>query len=303
MSGFGRLLQEYIAATFAPLIWGTMPSVATELIGPGHPFLIATVRSLGGGVALMLLFRRLPPRAWYGRVLALGTVNIALVFTLFFVSASRVPGGVIAILMALSPFWATLIGWPLLGERPQPMRLALIALGVMGVSLLVHGSAFRLDTIGIVAGIVASASMGTGVVLIKKWGRPAPYLVFTGWQLLVGGVLLAPVMLLFEGVPSTLSGSGIAGLIYLLVAGTVLAYPAWFHAIERVGAQRTSMLLLLVPVVALLIDVALLGKPVTLLQGVGTLVIFVCLSLDPLLVRSAPALTPPIRAASGEENA
>ncbi|MFL6622533.1 MAG: DMT family transporter [Sulfurifustis sp.] len=303
MSGFGRLIQDYLAAMFAPLMWGTMPAVATELIGPGHPFLIATVRSLGGGVALMLLFRRLPPPAWYGRVLVLGTVNIALVFALFFVSASRVPGGIIAILMALSPFWATLIGWPLLGERPQPTRLVLIAFGVIGVSLLVHASAFRLDATGILAGIAASASMGGGIVLIKKWGRPVPYLVFTGWQLLAGGILLAPLMLWVEGVPSSFSAPGVAGLLYLLVAATVLAYPAWFHGIERVGAQRTSMLLLLVPVVALLIDVTLLGKPMTLIQGLGALVIFTCLSLDPLLVRTAPALTQPMRPASGEESA
>lgn len=300
MSGFGRLIQDYLAAAFAPLMWGTMPAVASELIGPGHPFLIATVRSLGGGVALMLLFRQLPPRAWYGRVLVLGTVNIAFLFALFFISASRVPGGITAILMALSPFWATLIGWPLLGERPQPMRLVLIALGIVGVSLLVHASAFRLDAIGLLAGVAASASMGSGVVLIKKWGRPAPYLVFTGWQLLAGGILLAPLMLSLEGIPSTWSGQGVGGLLYLLVAATVLAYPAWFHGIERVGAQRTSMLLLLVPVVALMIDVAVLGKPITLLQTVGALVIFICLSLDPLLVRGTPTVAQPMRTA-GEE--
>ncbi|MFL6713081.1 MAG: EamA family transporter, partial [Sulfurifustis sp.] len=173
---------------------------------------------------------------------------------------------------------------------------------VIGVSLLVHASAFRLDAIGILAGIVASASMGGGVVLIKKWGRPAPYLVFTGWQLLAGGMLLAPLMLYIESMPSTLSAPSAAGLLYLLVAATVLAYPAWFHGIERVGAQRTSMLLLLVPVVALLIDVALLGKPMTLLQGAGALIIFTCLSLDPLLIRTVPALTQPMRAA-GEESA
>jgi probable blue pigment (indigoidine) exporter len=286
--------QDFLTAAVAPVLWGTMPAVATELIGPGHPFLIATVRSLGGGLALLLVFRRLPPRTWYARVLVLGTVNIALVFSLFFISAARVPGGIIAILMALSPFWATLIGWPLLGERPQAQRLALIALGVIGVSLLVKASSFQLDAIGIIAGVAASASMGGGVVLIKKWGRPAPYLVFTSWQLLVGGVLLAPLMLAAEGLPAIATSEAAAGLMYLTVAATVLAYPAWFHGIERIGAQRTAMMLLLVPVVALLIDVSLLGKPMTALQIAGVLIVFACLSLDPILVTERTAAKPRI---------
>lgn len=162
-----------LIAVLASVLWGTMPAVATPAVGPDHPLLIAAVRSLGGGLALLLLFRQLPPRDWYGRVLTLGTVNIGLVFSLFFVSAARLPGGIIAILMALSPFWTALIAWPLLGERPRVARLLLIALGVSGVALLVKASAFRLDAIGILAGVVAAASMGGGVVLIKKWGRPA----------------------------------------------------------------------------------------------------------------------------------
>jgi probable blue pigment (indigoidine) exporter len=101
-------------------------------------------------------------------VLALGTINIALVFALFFISAARVPGGIIAILMALSPFWATLIGWPLLRERPQAGRFILIAFGVVGISLLMKASAARLDPIGVAAGVGASGCMGCGVVLIKN---------------------------------------------------------------------------------------------------------------------------------------
>jgi probable blue pigment (indigoidine) exporter len=107
--------------------------------------------------------------------------------------------------------------------------------------------------------------------------------VFTGWQLLAGGILLAVLMLAVEGVPPKLTGQGAAALFYLVMVATVMAYPAWFHGIERIGAQRTAMLLLLVPVVAFLINVSLLGKPLTGLQCLGVLIVFACLSLDQML--------------------
>jgi probable blue pigment (indigoidine) exporter len=257
-----------------------MPSVASQAITPGHPLLIATTRSLCGGLLILLVFRRLPPRTWYWRILTLGTVNIALVFALFFISAARVQGGIIAVLMSLSPFWAALVGWPLLGERPQTRRFVLIGVGIIGISLLVKASASSLDPVGVIAGIAASCCMGCGVVLVKKWDRPAPLLVFAGWQLLVGGLLLTGLTLATEGLPPPLTGSDVAGLTYLVLIATVMAYPAWFSGIERIGAQRTAMLLLLVPVVAFVIDVSLLGKPLTVLQVVGVLIVFACLVLD-----------------------
>ncbi len=45
--------------------------------------------------------------------------------------------------------------------------------------------------------------MAGGVVLTKRWGRPAGVgpLTLAGWQLTVGGLLLLPLTLAVEGVP------------------------------------------------------------------------------------------------------
>jgi probable blue pigment (indigoidine) exporter len=277
--------RDWFTTALAPMLWGTMPAAAAEAFTPGHPLLIAAVRSLGAGLGLLVVFRQLPPRDWRWRTMVLGTINVALTFALFFVSASRVAGGMIALLMALSPFWAALLSWPLLGERPKSWRLLLIALGVAGVALLVGASPMRPDPIGVMAGIAASACMGCGIVLVKKWGRPAPLLVFTGWQLLVGGILLAGLALATEKPPSSVSVGNALALVYLVLAGTVLAYALWFRGIERIGAQRTAMLLMLVPVVALAIDAVLFGRQLTGLQSMGVVVVLGCLSLD---LRGAP---------------
>lgn len=74
--------------------------------------------------------------------------------------------------------------------------------------------------------------MASGVVLTKRWGRAMPLLAATGWQLVAGGVLLAPLMLAVEGVPPAPTAAGVAGHLWLAVAGTAVAYALWFRGVE-----------------------------------------------------------------------
>ncbi|RKF49776.1 DMT family transporter [Paraburkholderia fungorum] len=281
---------RWFITALAPVLWGTMPLTASEATGPGHPLFIASVRSLGAGLVILLLFRRLPPRAWLGRIVVLGTVNISLTFGLFFVSAAHLPGGMITIFMALAPFWAALLSWPLLGQPVRAGRLLLIAFCVLGVALLVRASPAALNPIGVLAGLGASSAMGCGIVLFKKWNRPDTLLVFTGWQLLAGGVLLAAATLQFEPLPAQLGLRNGFALGYLVLAATIVAYGLWFRGIEELGVQRTSMLLLLVPMVGLAVDIVWLGKHLTAWQGVGAAIVLGGLILDALAGQRAQRL-------------
>ena len=92
--------------------------------------------------------------------------------------------------------------------------------------------------------------MASGVVLTKYWGRPVPLLAFTSWQLIAGGLVLAPFALAFEGLPPQFTGRNLLGFLWLATAGTAVAYSLWFRGIERLPVSRASILALLSPVVA-----------------------------------------------------
>ena len=92
--------------------------------------------------------------------------------------------------------------------------------------------------------------MASGVVLTKYWGRPVSLLAFTSWQLIAGGLVLAPFALGFEGLPSHFTGRNLLGFLWLVIAGTAVAYSLWFRGIERLPVSRASILALLSPVVA-----------------------------------------------------
>jgi probable blue pigment (indigoidine) exporter len=266
-------MRDVSLTALAPTAWGTTYLVATELLPPDRPLLVAALRALPIGLLLVAYGRRLPSGSWWWRSAVLGTLNIGVFFALLFVAAARLPGGVAATMGAVQPLLVVLLAWPLLGERPMVGRVAAAGAGVIGVGMLVLGPAARLDALGVAAGLAATGAMAAGTILTKRWGRPAPLLVFTSWQLVAGGLLLLPLALVFEGPPPPLPPWSIAGFIYLGVVNTGLAYALWFRGIERLSAGRVTFLALLSPVVALAAGFVVLGQTLSALQLLGVLVV------------------------------
>lgn len=269
------------------MLWGTTYLVTTQLLPADRPMLVSALRALPAallllaGVALLAGRLALPQGAWWWRALVLGTLNIGLFFPLLFVSAYRLPGGVAAVLTAVGPFMVAVLAFLVLRELPAGRALAGATIGVGGVALLVLRSSVALDSIGIAAALLATASLALGMVLGRRWGAPTGHqrrltalLALTAWQLAVGGLLLLPVALLVEGMPPTLTGLNLAGFGFLSMAGTALAYVLWFRGVTGgLGPTRVSILTLLTPVVAAVLGWVVLAERLTAWQIVGALAV------------------------------
>ena len=267
-------LTHTLGAAVAPVAWGTTYLVATELLPDGRPMLAAAMRALPAGLILLVAFRRLPQGAWWWRAFVLGTLNIGLFFALLFVAAYRLPGGMAATVGAVQPLAVSVLAWPLLGERLSRRKAVAGSLGVLGVGLLVLRGTAALDPLGLAAALAGTLSMASGVVLTKRWGRPAPLLVFTAWQLVAGGLFLAPLAYLLEGPPPGMNLANGAGFLYLGLIGTALAYALWFRGIGRLPASSVSFLGLLSPVVATALGFLVLGEALTPAQLLGASLVF-----------------------------
>ena len=140
-----------------------------------------------------------------------------------------------------------------------------------------------LDALGVAAAVGGALSMATGVVLTKKWGRPVPLLAFTSWQLHAGGLLLLPVTLVVEGLPSELTGENVAGYAWLSLIGCALAYSLWFRGIGKLPVAATSVLALLAPIVAAVIGYVALDQSLAPMQLVGVAVILAAVGDHPVV--------------------
>ena len=282
-----------VAATaLAPAIWGTTYLATSELLPPGRPLLAAVMRALPAGIVLVALTRRLPHGSWWWRAVVLGALNIGAFFALLFVAAYRLPGGVAATVIAVQPLLVAALSRRVLGERVAP-RVAIAGVaGVVGVGLLVLRAGTALDAIGVAAALGAAAVMAAGIVLSKRWPSPAPLLATTGWQLVAGGLVAAPVAVAVEGPPpATLTAGNLAGYAYLAIIGAALAYALWFRGIRALSATNVTFLALLSPVVATALGWIALGQRLTPLQALGVVIILGSVTVAQLRPSPATAFT------------
>lgn len=257
--------------TLAPMVWGTTYLVTTELLPPGHPLFAGLLRALPAGLVLLLVLRRLPRGVWWWRALVLGALNVGFFFPLLFVAAERLPGGVAATVGALQPLLVLALALPVLGERPTLARAAWALTGAAGVALVVLGPTARLDGLGLLAGVGGALSMAAGLVLTRRWGRPAgvssPVLV--SWLLTAGGLVLLPATFLVEGAPPAIDGAAASGYLWLGAVGGLAAYLLWFRGVGRLPVSSTALLGLLSPVVAALAGWLVLGEALRPVQLAG----------------------------------
>jgi probable blue pigment (indigoidine) exporter len=268
---------DIVVTAVAPAAWGLTYLATTEFLPANRPLLAGALRALPAGLMLAALAPRRPHGRWWWKAAILGTLNIGAFFALLFAAAYRLPGGVAATLGAIQPLIAAGLAATLLKERLRPATLVAAIVGMTGVALLVLRANAQLDPAGIAAGLTAAASMATGVVLTKRWGRPVPLTTFTSWQLIAGGLILAPIALLAEGLPAEFTTRNLIGYTWLATGGTAIAYYVWFRGIARLPISQVSLLGLASPIVATLAGWIVLHQQLTTTQMAGGVLVLTAL--------------------------
>ncbi|MET9909940.1 EamA family transporter [Streptomyces sp. NPDC006476] len=265
-----------LLTALAPVSWGTTYVVTTQFLPPERPLFTALVRALPAGVLLLAVTRVLPRGAWWWKAGVLGALNIGAFFPLLFLSAYRLPGGMAAVVGSVGPLFVVGLSALVLGQRPTVRAVVAGVVAAFGVSLVVLKAAGALDPVGVLAALASTASMSTGTVLTKRWGRPEGVgpLALTGWQLTAGGLLIAPLALLVEGAPPALDALAVGGYLYLALANTAVAYWLWFRGIGRLSATQVTFLGPLSPLTAAVVGWAALDQTLTALQLTGMALAF-----------------------------
>lgn len=252
-----------LMTALAPAIWGSTYIVTTELLPPDRPFTAALLRALPAGLLLVLYSRYWPARRDWPRLLVLAALNIGFFQALLFVAAYRLPGGLAAVVGAIQPLLMMGLVWSLDHQRPASAAVVASVVGIAGMAALLLAPGARWDLIGIVAAFVGTACMASGTYLTRRWQLSPPLLAFTGWQLLLGGLLLLPLAYWIDPPLPTLSPQHWLGYAYLSVFGALLAYGLWFRGIARLAPVAVSSLGLLSPLVAVLLGWLLLDQRLT----------------------------------------
>jgi drug/metabolite transporter (DMT)-like permease len=203
---------------------------------------------------------------------------------LLFVGQQTVPSGVAAILQALVPIATALWALALLGERLSAVGAVGVALGFLGIGLVVQPDPANLlagDTIArlLIVGQVCSVALGG--VLVQRAGSSLGRVPLTGWSMLLGAVVLHLVSLGFGEVPGggATTPTAVGAVVYLGVFSTAIAFFIYFTILEEHGAFQAALVAYLVPVVATLVSVFVLEEPLGTYAVAGFAVVAVGFAL------------------------
>ncbi|QHQ22007.1 EamA family transporter [Pectobacterium brasiliense] len=255
--------RDVLLTALAPAIWGSTYIVTSEILPPDRPFTAALIRVLPAGLLLLLFTRRFPARRDWWRVLVLSALNIGVFQALLFVAAYRLPGGLAAVLGAIQPLLVMVLVWAVDHRAPKLATLWSAIIGVAGMAILLLSPQTTFEPVGIAAALLGAVCMATGVWLTRRWQLDLPVLPLTGWQLFLGGLMLAPVAWIADAPLPALTLPQWAAYSYLCLAGAVLAYGLWFRGVSRLPTVAVASLGLLSPLTAVVLGWALLSQSMT----------------------------------------
>jgi drug/metabolite transporter (DMT)-like permease len=219
----------------------------------GFTFLIAVVR----GETLW------PPRDQWPRLVLFGMLNYGLFIALNTLSLVWLKASEAVVITYTLPVWASLLAWPMLGERPTFRKILALILALGGVALLVgadtsEASWQKLPAVGL--GLAAAVSFGLGTVLAKKHPLRLPPATAVAWQALIGMTLVVALATFEHPHWGNVTPAGWGSIAFISTIPLSVAYLTWFRALRLVPASTAATTVLLSPVVGVIGSGVLLNE-------------------------------------------
>jgi len=245
------------------------------------PFLMAGSRFLIAGAALYLYRRaRGDARPTWAQWKNAGIVGALMLLGgngLVAWAEQTVPSSIASLMVATAPLWMAAIGHYTRQTRLTPGAMAGLAVGFAGIGILVWtskngDSASALDPVGIAALLLAAVCWAGGSMYSRRARLPASPLLSTAMQMIVGGALLTVLSLALGDFGSLdlsrLTLRPIAGLIYLVVFGSIVGFSSYIWLLKNAEPALVSTYAFVNPVVAVFLGWLVAGEQI----GSGALI-------------------------------
>ncbi len=289
-------MTGYVAAAIAVAIWAAYP-VATRA-GVTGAFAAQDLIALRFGVGallflpfLILQYRAIRPGAWLQGVplTLLQGIGMAtlVVCGLQFAPASHAA----ALVPGVSPAWVALLGYLFFARRPRARVVVGSGLCLAGVLLLAWWNAGD-GSPHVLAGdamFIAASALGAAYVLqLRRWGVGAIHgaaiislysaMIVVPWYLVSSAALLrmAPADLIWQAVWQ----GCLIGCVALIALN---------HAIARLGPERCTALVALVPVITAALGLYFLGEVPSLAEVAAFLAISAGVTICSIRYAGRPA--------------
>jgi drug/metabolite transporter (DMT)-like permease len=277
-----------LAFSMIYFVWGSTYLAIRVGVQEMPPFLMAGLRFTAAGFVMYLWMRfsGTPSPTWrqWKGVTLLGSLMFLLDYACLFWAEQRIPSGITAVILAMIPVCITLLEIVFL--RTQALGVQLVSglvAGILGVGVLANPWASLgeapLDHRGVIALLVACVGWSVGTIVTKRLILPASKPMSAATQMLTGGVqllILAAVSGEFAQFhANSISGKAWFALIYLIVAGSIIAFTAYVWLLDFESPTRVGTYAYVNPVMAVILGGLIGGEVIGPRTILGTVLILI----------------------------
>ncbi|KDM91171.1 DMT family transporter [Photobacterium galatheae] len=280
----------------AVFLWGSNFHAITGLNHSPTPLSAATFRFLLAAAILLLLraFQRKPESVLTFnqqiKLMILGGIGVFIFNSAMFIGLTMTSALNGALIMGMTPAVGLILSSLFLGSRIHQWQWLGLLVGFIGVYLVVTKGQLLAVQLSVGDSFIAISCLSGCLfsVLVKRWLPEVPAGQLTRWTITSGALMIAVFAGFKEDVVSQAMQLNIQSgllLVYMAVAGTVVAYYCWLYGNLNLGPEKTTLVFNMVPVCTLLIGIGLgqYPAPVQVLGMVTVLVGMLFTSLVPFI--------------------
>lgn len=268
--------KGFISIVFVMLIWGSSFTVTKTVVQEVSPYLFATLRHIVACAVLLPFYlrqrKKVPQPLPYKKLALMGILGITVYYGLFNFAMLYIPASTGALVEGLIPVAIAIPAALLLKEHLGGKSIAGIILCVTGVVLVGFvGSPEGAHTLRGSILMLLAVCCWSGYTLLSRSLKDTDTILATSVSTFIGSAFLIPISaveLYQHGMPE-ISGKAWAGIIYLGVFASALAYFLYNRALESLPAAQVGNFLNLNPVIGALIAVIFLKDIFTPWQMAG----------------------------------
>jgi len=250
--------------------WGFNWPVTKYLLSELPPLTLRGVTGVIGAtlLAMLALWRgqslRVAPALW-PRLMLAALLNVTGWMVLMGLALLWLPASEAALIAYTMPVWASMLAWPVLGERPTLLRTIALVMAFAGLAAIMGGNGFTASAAkwpGMAMALGGAIGFALGTVLAKKLPLPLPPIPTAAWQIGLGCFPIAVIGLLVETTHlGAVTPLGWWLLFYSTVIQFCIAYVSWFAALARLPASVAAIGTMAVPVIGVVASAVALREP------------------------------------------
>lgn len=280
-----RVAIPFILVT---LIWGSTWLVIRDQLGVVPPSWSVTYRFIVAGAAMFgwAIATRTPlriGRSGHAMAVAIGLAQFVLNFNFVYRAEHHVTSGLVAVTFALLVVPNAILGRIVLGAQVSRPFLAGSAVAMIGVGLLFRHEmgVVGADPAGVARGIAFTLvailfASSANVMQATRRAKAAPIVALLAWAMLWGALADAIWAMATVGPPAIeWRPAYLAGIAWLGLAGSALAFPLYFNVIRAIGPARAAYSSVLVPVIAMALSTVFEGYVWSVEAGIGAALVLV----------------------------